>query len=531
MKKLKMKSNISIIIAIGAIILLFSFYFTWTSSIQRAPQAVAGSVDLSKWDFTKQGIVFLNGEWDFYPNVLLQPNEIPSKKVYEAKVPGSWNSKNIKAIQSARGNATYHIRINMPELSESVALKIHNIWMAHKLFINGVEVKQMGTPALLKKDYVPCNTPYIITINPEQTLDIVIQVSNYVYYTGGIIHPIQLGTEHEIDIRNQLSFGLDTAGFLLFLIFGIYHLNMYMMRNKESTYFYSGLFLICMSMTIITTSEKILMQINQTIPFYFAYKMQDLFYVSLFVMLAVFVYSLNENLIMKKILYVGVTPIVIYIVLVILTPYDFYTSIKPYINLYINIGLPVILCIFVYLFIIRKNKHMPSYESVCVLLCVLCIAILAVDTTLYFRGLIYTNLVSKIAVTMFLLILNLFLSNRFTIKLNEVEILSENLQKANDIKDEFLIRTSHGLKIPLSGISSIASHFLKTSESSLSEEKKNELVLILDTSDKLSILVNDLVDVISLRHEDIKLNLTTVDLYVAVQLVFQLLSFDLKVKM
>lgn len=64
----------------------------------------------------------------------------------------------------------------------------------------------------------------------------------------------------------------------------------------------------------------------------------------------------------------------------------------------------------------------------------------------------------------------------------------------------------------------------------MTPEQKENLALIEDTASKLSLLVNDLIDAIKLRHEDLQLDLIIVDLHVVTQVVFQLLSFDLQGK-
>ncbi|BAU27389.1 hypothetical protein DFP93_102365 [Aneurinibacillus soli] len=48
------------------------FYGTWRMidkfNHETSPQAHHGLLDLSTWDFTKDGAVPLKGEWEFYPN-------------------------------------------------------------------------------------------------------------------------------------------------------------------------------------------------------------------------------------------------------------------------------------------------------------------------------------------------------------------------------------------------------------------------------------------------------------------------------
>ena len=45
-----------------------------------APPAVKGIIDLSEWDFSSNETVDLDGEWEFYWNALISPEDISSGK-------------------------------------------------------------------------------------------------------------------------------------------------------------------------------------------------------------------------------------------------------------------------------------------------------------------------------------------------------------------------------------------------------------------------------------------------------------------
>ena len=61
-----MKRSIAVIISIGIIfITLFNSGFATKLSTRQDPLAVNGEMDLSSWDFEGQGILQLNGEWEF----------------------------------------------------------------------------------------------------------------------------------------------------------------------------------------------------------------------------------------------------------------------------------------------------------------------------------------------------------------------------------------------------------------------------------------------------------------------------------
>lgn len=460
-KNLYIKQFISIMIIASILLLLLFDYYSAEVPKAQSPKSVKGQLDLSAWDLSNGKTAFLNGEWSFYPGQLLKPEELSEEPSHMIKVPGGWRNRDEEYTQTAKGNGTYRLMVKLPELHEPLALKIQNIWMAHRLFINGKLVKESGMPANSLEGYRPENTPYIVSFEPEEELEIVIQVSNQIFYTGGISQPVQIGIRHVVEMKDKLSFGGDMASFFLFLIFGIYHLHMYQMRDKELTYLYSGLFLIARSFTIAAMGEKILMQLVSGLPFEAAYKLLEFALCLSIVFLALFIQVLEPKAMKKKILNLLLLPVFVYLGLVLFTPYHFFTEFKEEISFYADAVMILYALRFISILLLKKERQLPVNESAYVALCIIFVGINIFDTLLFYTGYTSGSLISKLSMLGFLLCMNLFLARRFTNKMNEVQALSVKLVKANEIKDEFLARTSHELKTPLYGIVNISSHLLK----------------------------------------------------------------------
>ncbi|MBM7703995.1 ATP-binding protein [Metabacillus iocasae] len=516
------------VLTIGAILLLLWLEYYPTASIHQSPKAVGGELNLTNWMFDQDGVSLLNGEWDFYPDQLLKPSELANHTPVSIKVPGRWSEKE-NYQQKNRGNGTYHLSIRLPD-SEELLLKVQNVWMSHRLYVNGELVKEMGKPHERFKEHEAKNIPYTVPIQPASEVELVLQVSNYLFYDGGIAHPIQLGSMEEMTMNSFLSFGSDMAGVYLFLVFGIFHLYLYQMRNKEMIYLYSGLHLLLVSLLVATTGEKLLMRLlDGYLSFQITYKLQDLSIFLSMTVLIFFLQSLEPRVLSKKVIRMIASPILCFCVAVVGLPYQFYTHMKPFMTLYIFVMLGWFIVRLLTILIKSEKRQSSSNEFWYVAGIVFFIMALMVNSILYHTGYTNSNVIGKFSTIGFLTALNLFLARRFTNKMNEVQLLSDQLQKSNDIKDEFLARTSHELKTPLHGIINISNHLLKEKQENLSRQKEN-IALIQDTSMKLSLLVNDLTDAIKLRHEDIHVQMKSVDISVVVQLVFQLLSFNTREK-
>ncbi|MBD3920658.1 hypothetical protein H8B09_17975 [Paenibacillus sp. PR3] len=147
MRKLNLKLLLSFLITLGAIVAMI-VAMEYTLPASKSPAAVQGKLDLTGWSFERDGIALLNGEWQFYSGKLLTPEELTPLSAAPglARVPGTrWLEK--MNGQPRKGNATYRLTVLLPSSEEKLAIKVQNIWMSHRLYINGVLVKEMGVPS------------------------------------------------------------------------------------------------------------------------------------------------------------------------------------------------------------------------------------------------------------------------------------------------------------------------------------------------------------------------------------------------
>ncbi len=93
----------------------------------------------------------------------------------------------------------------------------------------------------------------------------------------------------------------------------------------------------------------------------------------------------------------------------------------------------------------------------------------------------------------------------------------ENLQKADQIKDEFLANTSHELRTPLNGIIGLAETTIHDLEHGSVQKMYSNLLLIIASGRRLSLLVNDILDFSKLKHKEIHLNRRPISLHRVVE--------------
>jgi two-component system, sensor histidine kinase LadS len=96
------------------------------------------------------------------------------------------------------------------------------------------------------------------------------------------------------------------------------------------------------------------------------------------------------------------------------------------------------------------------------------------------------------------------------LKANQLKI--DALQQADSVKEEFIANVSHELRTPLTGIIGLSEIMLADQSSNLNVPQRETLTLIKVSAQRLSSLVNDVIDFSSIKNGQLSLNRTDVDL-------------------
>ncbi len=97
-------------------------------------------------------------------------------------------------------------------------------------------------------------------------------------------------------------------------------------------------------------------------------------------------------------------------------------------------------------------------------------------------------------------------------KVTELEEANENLTKMDKLKDEFLANTSHELKTPIHGILGLTESLMDGSCGEVNSNSRHLLSMILQSTRRLSKLVNDIIDFSDLKNSGLKLKKINIDL-------------------
>jgi signal transduction histidine kinase/class 3 adenylate cyclase/sugar lactone lactonase YvrE len=115
-------------------------------------------------------------------------------------------------------------------------------------------------------------------------------------------------------------------------------------------------------------------------------------------------------------------------------------------------------------------------------------------------------------------------TRKHRIELAREREISEKLQRANKLKDEFLANTSHELRTPLNGIIGIVESLMDGVEGSLSRGVMSNLSMVVSSGRRLANLVNDILDFSKLKDHHLELQLKPVDVRVLTEVILRVSS-------
>lgn len=198
----------------------------------------------------KKEIHSLDGNWEFYWNQLLTPDDFidySKDTVNYVKVNSVWNKYIVDGQEIGKfGYGTFHIKLIIPKGEYSFKLK--RIETAYNFWVNDELLVTNGTVGKDKKTSKPRLYPQIVNFKTDRdTTDITIQVSNFHHRVGGIQNKIFIGKPQTIyDIQTSYLFVIYFIIGSFLLIAGYFLFNYFISKN-------AGLAPLYFSLTILSS--------------------------------------------------------------------------------------------------------------------------------------------------------------------------------------------------------------------------------------------------------------------------------------
>ncbi len=232
-----------------------------------------GQIDLSHaaWD---EKVFGLYGQWEFYWKQLLTPEDLAkgNYKPYYVPVPQTWTKYVLPdgSHPSKFGYATYRLRVKLPPNTHEISISFHGIFNQYRLWINGRFIDEHGKVATDAKHSKPTWLPetYYLHVDGD-TLDIVLQVSNYQHFKAGIVRHIVLGKPSLMQKFDIINVGIDAALMGTMLIFALFFFFVFYYKKEDLSAIYFVLTLVGQALITGLDGEYVLYRIFPNLSWYF----------------------------------------------------------------------------------------------------------------------------------------------------------------------------------------------------------------------------------------------------------------------
>lgn len=518
---------------IGCMTFLLALVVLWQiTSAEEKPLAKKGVMDLTGMTWASRTVIPLDGEWEFYPEQLLTPQQIHQMHIKPVmmQVPGNWDDRSNSHGYPMNGKSygTYRLLVRSVPTDELMAIAKRYVRFSDAMYVDGKLMNSSGIPGESAASYVPRNEPYMVYFHPERSeIEIVLQVANFDFRSGGIYNSIDLGKGRYMEARAMVQSGLELLIIGIVGIFSLLFIYLFVRLGRDRIQLLYALFFIGYALIVVTNGERLLLHLVPDLAFEFVYKLKYISVYGLSVIVSLITLRLAPDPVMgwKKWRMVPSGLLVLYLALIVITPFRVYSCIQE--GMY-----AVNLCGYAMSFIVilfqyrRANDDKRSHsEAQLLIVCIwlmLVNYILGVTVTLYPVSQVLLNCTTLVILGTFAMLL----IYQYVKAYASMQRLTRQLQMADKDKDEFLLLTSHELNSPLHSIIHLSRSLLTTPMKRTNErEIISKLQLIRNTAYRMSNLVNDLIDVSRFRDGGVKISLGTVDLVSCFSLVTEVLGF------
>jgi signal transduction histidine kinase len=418
-------------------------------------------LDFSKHDFAA-GKARLSGQWEFYWDQLLSPDDLkpgapPGDLLH---VPSSWS---YNGKYSNLGKGTFRVKIILPEGHKTdLSFYFPPVRCAAKVWVNGVLKDSIGMVGSGEM-YHSKLAGLLLSVPPENEVELVVQVANYDYLNGGIVSGVWLGRTSEIQRDINIKSGLDTifAG-SLFAMF-VYLTMMFLLYRRGYSFLFLALICLAVALrTVVIESGSVLLpQLFPTSQWAIWKKIEFFSVYAIVALFPLYVSSVFPTVSRKKIDRIFITLACALCAVVIVTPQYIY-------GLLLDVAHFGLLGGFAYAFwVITKGLKQKIQDARILLTGVLAafpfILLEIIKNTSFLNVRLPFTYLVEFGVLTFLLFQVYVLGNHYAKAYQSLEKLVDErtleLSQANKIKDKLLSIISHDIKTPFNSLRAIISLF------------------------------------------------------------------------
>ncbi|MFT5871867.1 MAG: two-component system sensor histidine kinase ChiS, partial [Clostridium sp.] len=482
------------------------------------PLAVKGVLDLRNWDFKKDGMIKLNGGWEFYDNKLLSPKDFKSdssETIRYEQLPG---------IFGKQGYCTYRLKVLIDNKEDLYSVKIDFIQSAYELWADNKLITSVGQVGKTKNEMIPQLTPTIGSFYVENgETYLVLRVSNF-YNEYGYIDTLVLGKSGEITAMREKKIALSLFLFGCTVMAAIYSLGVFINRRKEKAQLYFAMICVIIAIRTLFIGEGFLISLLPNFNYFFSGRIKVWTFYSYIPFIILFIDSSYKKIMPPKFVKISNYIAWVYTLIVIFMPIKYYLYyIAPF-------EVFALVSIFYIMYKIFRISIYTEETDYIVMVGLFALFVTRINDILYEYSIIITDSFISLGTLIFIVANYYVLAKKQAKELSNVENISAKLKSLNELKDDFLAVTSHELKTPLNGIIGLTEGIVNNKSASLDVELREDLFLVNSSAKRLSNLVDDMMTFSKLKNNEIVLHRKPVNISNLVEMVMKFSQISLNNK-
>ncbi len=439
-----------------ASILLYLFTVS-CNNLQQATRynAYDGEIDLMAWNFEEDGLVALDGEWEFYPDELISPAGFASDTFSLApdyilvpeiwhKFPFSYTSTRSGVSLSETQKATYRLVVKLNPRRNLYSLKIKSIETPYKVWLNKKLVFaqgniQDGASELLQP--VVSNNIYFEADTSQ--IEIVLQIHAANYSKVGVSQSILLGLPYQITNYTERILYLTIFLLGILIIVSIYHFGLFILRPADYSTLFFGLICLFTAVHALVVGEAFISKLLLSIHWIWIIKIKFISLILIFAFLAAFLGHLFSDEISRSFVVITIiTGCILSILLLIM---------KTGVLNRLNIVLEALLLLTGLYLLIRLVFSIKRKREGCIATFIGTTVFLAtmVNDILFEHQIIDSYFLVPFGIFVLVVIQSFMLSVWFSKSYSLEQQLSSSFTSLDKIKNELLANPSHKLHISL----------------------------------------------------------------------------------
>ncbi|WP_066633531.1 sensor histidine kinase [Labilibacter marinus] len=430
-----------------SLLLLFSVCYTKCYSNNILQKTLKNCSATFEGDELEKQIFEIEGVAKFIPHQFIDsPQEMNTHLTQDISLIQSWNNQPDSLHKlPAFGYGTYYFNITIPEKyvgRNFIIRPNHFIAYASQIMINGQQVCHNGYVGVSSSDtnYLPYRNTIVNSFTADQShLHVVIWVSNFDHFRGGIFNPIQFGLAKNMIIERERNISKDLWVIICLVVMFLYHLIIFFVNTRERTALY-------FSLTCLIFAVDFSFQDSMSFFLYFpqsSFKLGYILHHSMPYLLpssfVFFLHSLFPNEVSIKIRNItGVITIALIAATIILDSSLIQYIARP------HYAYVLMIVFYVYYVSIKALKNKRE-ESKLFFISYLLFSLLAINDILYVSEIIHTASLVSTGLIAFVFLLSIIQGRRLANMYNKNLHLSNNLKELNVSLEKKVIDRTHKL--------------------------------------------------------------------------------------